>query len=94
MKYKETDPFYLTGRWKAFATKIRRRDKYTCQLCIKYGKRVEGNIIHHIKPREEYPELAYDPENCVTLCEACHNRMHPEKGRKALNKRRRYQRYD
>lgn len=52
-----------------------------------------GKIVHHIKEREEYPELAYDPNNCVTLCEKCHNKMHPDKGRKGLEYSRRYRRY-
>lgn len=92
-KYKDTDPFYHSGRWKAFAESIRRRDRYKCQLCKRFGKDVPGNIVHHIKEREEYPELAYDPNNCVTLCEKCHNKMHPGKGRKSLEYSRRYRRY-
>jgi predicted kinase len=35
-------------------------------------------VVHHIKQLEEYPELALDPDNLVSLCNLCHNREHPE----------------
>ena len=27
--------------------------------------------VHHIKPRSEYPELMYDPNNLITVCKTC-----------------------
>lgn len=44
-------------------------------------------MVHHKKHADEYPELAYDLDNLESLCEACHNKKHPEKGRKALKAR-------
>jgi 5-methylcytosine-specific restriction endonuclease McrA len=35
--------------------------------------------VHHIKPIEQYPELALVDENLESLCFACHNIEHPEK---------------
>ena len=46
----------------------------------------EATEVHHIKHLDEYPELAYDNDNLVSLCHACHNARHPEKGRTARKK--------
>ena len=72
-----------TKRWKRFAERIKRRDGYECQECKRYGKHNGKRLtVHHIKPRETHPELTYDASNCITLCIGCHNKSHPEKGRR------------
>lgn len=35
--------------------------------------------VHHVKHVDEFPELAFAGENLVSLCNACHNKQHPEK---------------
>ena len=50
-----------------------------CQHCKRYGKAVQATTVHHIKHADEYPELAYEDKNLVSLCEGCHNKQHPEK---------------
>lgn len=50
-----------------------------CKRCKRYGRLVEATEVHHIKHVDEYPELAYEDQNLVSLCHACHNHMHPEK---------------
>lgn len=37
--------------------------------------------LHHIRPRSEFPELVYDPDNCMALCKACHIRLHQIRNR-------------
>ena len=32
--------------------------------------------VHHIKELREYPELALDDDNLVSLCAKCHNMRH------------------
>lgn len=51
-----------------------------CVECRKYGRHREAVTVHHIKHVDEYPELAYIDSNLESLCNACHNKMHPEKG--------------
>lgn len=60
--------------------KVLRRDKYLCQECKRYGKKVQATHAHHIKPVEEYPELRYVVANGISLCLSHHNEKHPEKG--------------
>lgn len=80
------DKHYSTARHKAWAEKVLRRAGYLCEECRRYG-RTDGNGLpvrattaHHIKHRDEYPELQYDVNNGQALCEKCHNKAHPEKG--------------
>ncbi len=73
---------YKGKRWKNKRATILRRDGYMCQECRKYGRRTPAVTVHHIKHVDEYPELAYINSNLMSLCQACHNKFHPEKGGK------------
>lgn len=75
-----TDSFYKSARWKKKRHAILKRDGYMCVECKKYGRRRDATTVHHIKELEQYPELALVDSNLVSLCEACHNKMHPGKG--------------
>jgi len=60
---------------------VLKRDNYTCQRCqytlINYQPNdVRLLIMHHINRRAEYPELIFDPDNCITLCEICDDEIH------------------
>lgn len=79
--------FYKSTKWLRKREAILRRDGYMCQKCKRYGKRVPATVVHHIKHLEDYPELAYDDSNLISLCAACHDKEHPEKGRKGLHGR-------
>ena len=70
---------YQSQKWKRKRLKILRRDNYLCQECKRYGKMIAAREVHHIKHSDEYPELAYDDNNLISLCHACHNKQHPEK---------------
>ena len=79
---------YKSAKWRRKRAVILRRDGYQCRLCKRYGKITEATVVHHIKHAEDYPELAYVNDNLISLCEACHNRQHPEKGAEAGKRRR------
>ena len=49
------------------------RDCYTCQDCGVKGVYIHA---HHIKEWAKFPELRYDLNNGVTLCETCHKKRH------------------
>ena len=83
---KPTDPFYKSGPWRALRLQALQRDHYICQDCLAAKARGEilrpktAIIVHHILPRKDYPELELDLDNVISLCDACHNKRHPEKG--------------
>ena len=57
-----------------------------CAECRRYGKHTQGNHVHHILPREQFPQYQYDPRNLITLCDACHDRMHYRSDRTLTDK--------
>ena len=59
------------------------RDSYAtahplCELCLKEGRYVKTEEIHHIKPLSEGGTHAR--ENLIALCKPCHARIHAERG--------------
>lgn len=83
------NPHYNGARRRAWAAKVLRRAGYRCEECRRYGRTdkdglpVRATVAHHVQHLDEHPELAYDLANGRALCEACHNKMHPEKGGKS-----------
>ena len=68
--------FYKSARWHSLRESIMRRDGYMCRECRRFGKCTEGTNVHHILPREQFPQYQYDPRNLITLCNRCHDAMH------------------
>lgn len=64
-----------TVKLQAWRKLVLARDNYICQLCFdeKVCKRINA---HHIKSKEEFPELMYDVNNGQTLCNSCHTAIH------------------
>ena len=56
--------------YKQWRTLVYQRDGYTCQCCGSHGGRLNA---HHINQFADYPELRYELNNGITLCEDCHN---------------------
>ena len=81
------DKHYNEARHRAWREAVLRRAGYLCEECKRYGRTdadglpVRATTAHHIKHRDEYPELQYVISNGRALCEACHNKAHPEKGK-------------
>lgn len=80
-KFSYTDPRWADPEH-GKRIEILRRDGFKCRECRRYGKRIDATHVHHIKPVEFFPELAFVNENLISLCAKCHNKKHPEKGRK------------
>ena len=73
---KKPNPFYLTAAWKQKREHILRRDKYTDQLELRAGRRVPATMVHHILPREEYPEYALSDWNLISISDETHRELH------------------
>lgn len=60
-------------RWRKKRAFIIKRDRGFCQRClIKYNIINSSNLtVHHIKSRNDYPELMYEDDNLITLCLTC-----------------------
>ena len=86
MEYKESNPFYHTAAWKRARKAALQRDRGMCVDCMARFAQGTGirprraEVVHHIRPLEERPDLALRLDNLVSLCAECHNARHPEKG--------------
>ena len=49
------------------------RDGHRCQQC----GATERLHAHHVKEWAKYPDLRFDVDNGLTLCEDCHTEKHP-----------------
>ena len=67
---------YNTGKWKRFRQSIMKRDRYLCQYHLRYGRSVPADVVHHIFPTDEYPELFFNPYNLISLSAKAHELMH------------------
>lgn len=69
----KTTQLLRNKEWYWFRRRIIIRDKGECQRCLTlFGKHnFEQLEVHHIKPRETYPELMFKEDNVVTLCKQC-----------------------
>lgn len=70
------DAFYHTKRWERLRASILRRDRYMCQISRRYGKRREAQTVHHIFPRDRYPEYQWEPWNLISICSEIHEELH------------------
>lgn len=71
--------FLDSARWLRKRAAVLRRDGYLCQDCKRYGRKTPATLVHHVIPFAEDAARALDEKNLVSLCEACHNRRHPER---------------
>lgn len=69
-------PKYKGKRWEDKRAHILRRDKHLCRLSLRYGKRVDATVVHHIYPASEYPEYFWCDWNLISVSETMHNKLH------------------
>ena len=81
-----SDPFLESKKWKRLREAILARDGYMCQYCKRFGKRIAAEHVHHVLPREFFPELSYTAWNLISLCKDCHDKMHNRTDRTLTDK--------
>lgn len=64
--------FYQTPAWRRIRTMALQRDNYLCQLRLSKKCTRIATEVHHIKPLEDFPELALDLDNLTSCCWWCH----------------------
>lgn len=73
---KKADPFYNSERWQHLRMAILKRDRFMCQDSKRYGQMVPAEMVHHIFPREIFPEYQWEPWNLISLSNKAHEQMH------------------
>lgn len=63
-------------RWRRLRARVLRRDGYLCQEAARYGRSEEATHVHHVWPADDFPELAYEEWNLVSLSQSAHDAMH------------------
>lgn len=53
-----------------------RRDAYMDVYKKRYGIIQQAEIVHHIFPKDEYPEYAFKPWNLISVSRKTHNEFH------------------
>ena len=72
--YRHRTTSFIYKKWRQ---SVFERDNYECKSCG-----FKGYITaHHIKSWAKYPELRYEVNNGLTLCEPCHSLTDNYKGR-------------
>lgn len=69
-------PSLKTKKWEKFRDKILRKHNYLCQESLRYGISEPAEMVHHIFPVSEYPELEFQEWNCLPLTNKRHNTFH------------------
>ena len=100
---KEVKHFYNSAAWKHKRIEILDRDFHECQDCKRRlreaclsGIELSGDNkkirraeeVHHIKELREYPNLALDDDNLISLCIQCHNIRHGRNPRRFVRKKK------
>lgn len=87
------DGFYKSGRWLRVRARVLRRDGYVCQESRRFGRVRQADTVHHVFPRELFPEWQWEMWNLVSLAGDVHDQMHDrvtgeltEKGRQLLRR--------
>lgn len=80
------DKFYHTKRWKKKRESILRRDGYICQVSKRYGRMIPASTVHHVFPRDEYPELEWIDWNLISVCSRVHDELHDRNTGKLTDK--------
>ena len=72
----DLSPFYNDRYWRNLTMEIIKNNHNECTLCKQRGKYTQAQMVHHIEPLKQSPELAYNRDNLMPLCNDCHDRVH------------------
>jgi UDP-GlcNAc:undecaprenyl-phosphate GlcNAc-1-phosphate transferase len=71
-KIDEANAFYDSVQWRLLRERVITEQGRTCQECERSIRDDFDLTVNHIKPKDEYPELALDKSNLQILCRSCH----------------------
>lgn len=65
--------FYSTPEWRDVRDRVLERDGHVCTVARLLGGECHDELhVHHIRSREDWPELALDEDNLSTVCKTHH----------------------
>ncbi|WP_025848701.1 HNH endonuclease [Paenibacillus ehimensis] len=73
--------FYHSVEWQRVRKQALMRDHGLCQQCLKEKQIVTADMVHHLREVKEAWHLRLTLSNLVSLCNACHNREHGQRGK-------------
>lgn len=80
------DPFYTSKRWRTIRKiKLKNNPLCECEACHKLGRKLPANVVDHIIPRRERPDLELSYNNLQSMNASCHNRKSAKEGNKIKN---------
>lgn len=86
-KNRPGDPFYSSEAWRRLrAAKLADSPLCECDQCKASGAVVPADVVDHIKPRREHPELELCYDNLRSMAKRHHDR---HTGRQTISKLRR-----
>ena len=71
---------FNSKRWAKLRAAVLRRDSYLDRVALRYGKRITADTVHHIFPREYFPEYTFASWNLISLSNGTHNKLHDRTG--------------
>ena len=83
--------FYKSKEWRNLKDEVLKEQHYECQICKKQGIITKADTVHHNQFVTKHPSLALSKlyyykgkqyRNLISVCRACHNKLHPEKHKK------------
>ena len=69
--------FYKWPAWRRLRLLALQRDNYLCQLKLSKKCTRIATEVHHIKPIDEFQELALELDNLTSSCWYCHEETKP-----------------
>lgn len=67
------------SRWEHFRRWfLQQPGNQLCARCTEHGRTTWADLVHHIKPVRERPDLRLHPDNCMPVCNRCHKIIHLE----------------
>ena len=76
--------FYKTKQWKRVRESYAKRAGGLCEVCLKNGLIVPGEIVHHKIHLDESnindPEITLNYDNLELVCRDCHAALHKTQG--------------
>ena len=64
---KRRDAFYDSKAWRKKREHILRRDRWLDQVALRDGSKIEADVVHHILPREDWPEYQMCDWNLIAV---------------------------